>query len=150
MAVGDEEGDDPARDGDLGALIAEDEEGAQDGGFVDQGREEGFGSAEAGRGGVEGCDRRVEEGGRGGGVAFVVAEGDVGECQIEEGDGQRDKVECRLGPVVRDERRRHQRIDRRADAVGTVQAAQRRRWVGEVGAEDVVGRQVDGDVEADE
>ncbi|KAF6229208.1 hypothetical protein HO133_007324 [Letharia lupina] len=34
VPVGDEEGDDPARDADLGALVAEDEEGAQDGGFV--------------------------------------------------------------------------------------------------------------------
>ena len=29
-AVGDEEGDDPARDGDFGALVGEDEEGAHD------------------------------------------------------------------------------------------------------------------------
>ena len=37
MAVGNEEGDDPAGNGDFGALVAEDEEGAQDGGFISEG-----------------------------------------------------------------------------------------------------------------
>lgn len=34
VPVGDEEGDDPAGNGDLGALVGEDEQGAEDGGFV--------------------------------------------------------------------------------------------------------------------
>lgn len=36
VPVGDQEGDDPAGDGDFGALVGEDEEGAEDGGFVPQ------------------------------------------------------------------------------------------------------------------
>ena len=49
---------------------------------------------------------------------------------------------------VRDECRRHEGTDRRADAVGSVQAAERCRRVGEVGAKDLVGGQVGGYSEA--
>ena len=88
MPVGDEEGDDPAGDGDLGALVAEDEEGAEDGGFVCEGGFEKFGARVGGGGGGRGV--RV---GRGrveverGGVFFVGAEGEEGEGEVEEGHG---------------------------------------------------------------
>ena len=56
-AVRDEEGDDPAGDGDFGALVGEDEEGAEDGGPVAEGllEEDGFAGRGAAAGGVRGC-----------------------------------------------------------------------------------------------
>ena len=49
VSVSDEEGDHPAGDGDFGALVGEDEKGAEDGGFVAEGFEEerGFGARAA-------------------------------------------------------------------------------------------------------
>lgn len=87
VPVGDEEGDDPARDGDLGALVAEDEEGAQDGGFVRQGRFEVVGARGRRGGGVRGRRGGGAEEVDGCGVLFVGAEGEVGEAEVEEGDG---------------------------------------------------------------
>ena len=79
MPVGDEEGDDPAGDADFGALVAEDEEGAQDCGFVGEGRFEDFGAGgrgiRVGGGGVQGID--------GWGVFFVVAVGEEGEEEVK-------------------------------------------------------------------
>ena len=86
VPVGDEEGDDPAGDGDLGALVAEDEEGAEDGGFVCEGGFEEFGARVGGGGGVRVGRGRVEEVDRGG-VFFVGAEGEEGEGEVEEGHG---------------------------------------------------------------
>ena len=84
VPVGDEEGDDPARDADLGALVAEDEEGAQDGGFV---REGGFEEGGAGGGRGVGVRGGGVQGVEGRGVLFVVAEGEEGEEEVEDGDG---------------------------------------------------------------
>ncbi len=141
VPVRDEEGDDPARDGDLGALVAEDEEGAEDGGFVGEGGFEGGGGG-VGEGGEEGVE--------GLGVRFVGAEGEEGEEEVGEGDGQGDEVEGGPGAVVGDEGGGHEGADGGADAVGAVEAAEGGGRVGEVGAEDVVGGQVGGDAEAEE
>ena len=138
VTVGDEEGDDPTRNGDFGPLVAEDEEGAEDRRFVPEGFLE-----ESGAGGrrVGVRDGRLEQvDGRG--VLFVVPEGDEGEEEVGEGDGQGDEVEGAPCAAVGDECGRHQWADGTADAVATVHAAQSRRAFGEVGAEDVVGGQV--------
>ena len=90
VAVGDEEGDDPAGDGDFGALVGEDEEGAEDGGFVPEGlfQEDGFAGFAGWVGGAA-----VGWGGRAWGVGFEGAEGEVGEGDVGDGYGQGDGVE---------------------------------------------------------
>ena len=117
VPVGDEEGDDPARDGDLGPLVAEDEEGAQHGGFVREGGSQEFGAGGGGRvgvrgGGVEGVGGRV--------VGFVGAVGEEGEDEIGEGYGDGDEVECGPWVVVGHQCCRYQWTDCCADAVGPV------------------------------
>lgn len=153
VPVRDEEGRHPARDADFGPLVAKDEEGAQDGGFVGEGGFEGGGDGGGGCGGGGGWGRGEEEGAReeeGRGVGFVGAEGEEGEDEVDEGDGEGDGVKGRPGPVVGDKGRGHERADGGADAVGAVEAAEGRRRVGEVGREDVVGGQVGGHAEAEE
>ena len=95
VPVLDQEGDDPAGDGHLGALVGEDEERAQDGRPVGEGLFE-LGPlarrrhAAAGRVAV-GRRERLVLGGRG--VDFVRAEGEEGQAEVDERDGEGDEVE---------------------------------------------------------
>ena len=147
VPVRDEEGDDPAGDGDLGALVAEDEEGAEHGRLV---REGGLEELGAGGGGRVRVRRGRVEGVRGWVVGFEGAVGEEAEDEVGERHGDGDGVEGRPGVVVGDQRRRDQRADRGADAVGPVEAAERGGRVGQVGREDVVRGQVRGYAPAEE
>ena len=89
MPVVDQEGDDPAGDGDLGALVGEDEEGAEDGGAVGEGVFQ-LGPLASGGVAVGGAERLVR--GRWG-VEFVGAEGEESETEVDERDGEGDEVE---------------------------------------------------------
>ena len=79
--------DNPAGYGDFGALIGEDEQGGEEGGFVLDGLLE---EAEPGMCVVTGATR-VQFGGRV--VLFKGTEGEVCECEIEECEGQREKID---------------------------------------------------------
>ena len=155
VPVGEQEGDDPAGDGDFGALVGEDEEGAEEGCFVVEGGfEEGaFGGGGRWGGGCgcgwwglragDGVVPRVEERGLGvGEVGFVGSEGPGCEEEVEDGDRDREEVVGRPAVAVGDERRGDQRADRSAQAVAAVEGAERAGGVGQVGAEDVVERQI--------
>ena len=138
VAVGDEEGDDPAGDGDFGALVAEDEEGAEDGGFVAEGRFEELGPG-GGRVGVRGGGVEEVDGGV---VLFVVAVGEECEEEVGEGEGEGDEVESAPGSAVVDQTRGYNGGNGSSDPIAAVQTSQSCGGIGEVGAEDVIGRKV--------
>ncbi len=139
VPVGDEEGDDPAGDADLGALVAEDEEGAEDGGLVGEGGFEEFGAG--GGVGVRGGGAEEVDGR---GVVFVVAVAEEGEDEVGYGDGEWNEVECGPGMVVGDQCRCHQWADCCTDTIGSMEAAKCSCRIGEVCTEDVVRSQVCG------
>lgn len=89
VPVVDQKRDDPAGDGDLGALVGEDEAGAQDGGAVGEGLFQ-LGSLAPGGVAVGGAERLVR---RGRSVELVGAEGEEGEAEVDERDGEGDEVE---------------------------------------------------------
>ena len=89
VPVGDQERDDPSRDGHFGALVGEDEESAEDGGSVAESlfEEAGFavGGAAAGGG--------AREIGGGWVIELVGAEGEVGEGEVEDCEAKREEVD---------------------------------------------------------
>ncbi len=152
IPVIDQERNDPAGDGDFGALVREDEQGAEDGRPVPDGLFEQLHSRRltrfSGRPTRCGAFKRQEELSRA--VLLVGPEGPPGEDEVHGRDAQRQEVEARPDDAVRGHGGGDQRADGAADAVAAVEGAQRGRAVDEVGAEDVVEGEIDGHAEAGE
>ncbi len=140
VAVVDEEGDDPAGDGDFGALVGEDEESAEEGCFVADGLLQQldfglfvcFGCCPARCGSFE----RGEE--LDGHVLFVGTESPPGENEVEGRHAEGDEVEVRPDDAVSDHAGGHEWADGTSNAVAAVEGAEGGGAVDEVGAENVV------------
>lgn len=151
VARRDEEGDDPARDGDFGALVGEDEEGAKE----DDADFEGGEHAQELGGRVRCCCCGLGGGCRlgaaGGQVPLVVPKRVGRKHAVEDGEAEGDKV-VRAPPRLRsrDERGGDQGSDGAAGPVGAVHEAECGGGVAEGAAEDVVHGEGDGHAEADE
>ncbi|KDN67212.1 hypothetical protein CSUB01_03280 [Colletotrichum sublineola] len=145
-AHGDEEGDDPARDGHFGALVREDEERAQQHDADLEGGEH----AEELRARVDGSGGLLGGQGPGDEVGVVIPERPGGEGAVEDGQRQGDNVvHAPAGAGGGDESRDDEGPDGAADAVGAMEEAEGRGGLAQGATEDVVDGEGEGHAEAD-
>ncbi|ODA78169.1 hypothetical protein RJ55_06774 [Drechmeria coniospora] len=140
----DEEGDDPARDGNLGSLVGKDEDGAEQDDAQAEGREH-----------AQQQGRVVRPGptfARGGILlSLKVPKGPQRQRERHHADAEREQVVAAPdGACDGDERRRDQRARRAAEAVASVQQAEHESAVLQAAAKGVAHGDVDGDAEADQ
>lgn len=151
VARRDQERDDPARDGDLGTLVGEDEDGAQDHDPRLEGDEHGAHVVDAARYGLgQGVVGLIPLAGAAAELLLVAPEGPGREAEVPQDEAERQQVVAAPEGAGRHDGGGDDGADGAADAVAAVHGAQHGGAVLEVGAEDVADGELDGEPEADE